>query len=62
MAWKRAAPKLRAMRHADIRRQNNAQAIDALNTLFRRSIAGHTPPKTCGFVKMYEALRRLPHG
>lgn len=62
LAWKKAAPKLRAVRHADIRRQDNARAIDSLNSLFRRVIKERTPRRSCGFVKMYEALRRQSNG
>jgi hypothetical protein len=58
LAWKRAAPRIRAMRNVDIRRQSNAQAIISLNSLFRQAIKQTAPPKSSGFVKMYEALRR----
>jgi hypothetical protein len=58
LSWKRAAPALLAMRHADIRRQNNAQAIEALNSLFREAIRRSPPRKSSGFVQMYEILKR----
>ncbi len=58
LAWKNAAPRLRAARHADIRRQNNAQAIESLNSLFRQIMTTHVPRKTSGFVEMYAALKR----
>jgi hypothetical protein len=62
LAWKHAAPKLRARRHADIRRQNNAEAIKSLDSLFRQVIARHVPSRTSGLVKMYEVLKRQPNG
>ena len=58
MQWKRAAPFLAAARRNDIRRQNTAQAIDALDEVFRLAIKTQPPAPTSGFVKMYEILKR----
>jgi hypothetical protein len=58
MQWKRAAPHLAAARRRDIRRQNTAQAIDALDEIFRHAIKTRPPARTSGFVKMYEILKR----
>jgi hypothetical protein len=46
------------MRHADIRRQDNAKAILSLNSLFRQAIKQNPPSNTSGFVDMYKVLRR----
>ena len=59
IAWKKAAPKLAAARRADIRRQNNAKAIESLNSLFRETIRKSKPRKTSGLVQMYQAFSRL---
>jgi hypothetical protein len=61
-AWKRAAPALRAMRHADIRRQDNAQTIEALDSLFRETIKRNPPRTSSGFVEMYRILSRQKNG
>jgi hypothetical protein len=58
MAWKRAGPELQAMRHADIRRQDNAAAIVALNSLFREALKRNLPRSSSGFVEMYKILAR----
>lgn len=62
LAWRDAGPALRAMRHADIRRQDNALAIVALNSLFRVAIKQNPPRPSSGFVKMYEILGRQTSG
>jgi hypothetical protein len=56
--WKTAAPALRRARHADIRRENNAQAMDALNSLYREAIKSRPARQTSGFVQMYRTLAR----
>ena len=58
MQWKRAAPLLAAARRDGIRRQNAAQAIDSLNSLFREAIKRKKPSRSSGFVEMYRILRR----
>jgi hypothetical protein len=58
MQWKRAAPLLAAARRNDIRRQNTAQAIDSLNSLFLEAIKRRKPSRTSGFVEMYRILRK----
>jgi hypothetical protein len=58
MQWKAAAPALRKARHADIRRQNNALAMDALNSLFREAIKRRPARRTSGLVEMYRVLAR----
>jgi hypothetical protein len=58
MQWKRAAPFLAEQRRRDIRRENPAQAIDALDSIFRHAIKTRLPSRTSGFVKMYEILNR----
>jgi hypothetical protein len=58
MAWKNAGPALRSMRHADIRREDNATAILALNSLFREAMKRSPPRMTSGFVEMYKILAR----
>jgi len=58
MQWKRAAPHLAAARRDDVRRQNTARAIDALDEVFRHAIKTTPPARTSGFVKMYEILKR----
>lgn len=60
MQWKAAAPALRKARHADIRRQDNAAAMDALNSVFREAIKGGTGRRAGGFVEMYRVLSRRP--
>jgi hypothetical protein len=61
MQWKAAAPALRKARHADIRRQDNAKALDVLNSLFREAIKGGTGRRASGFVEMYRILSRRPN-
>ena len=58
MQWKRAAPHLAAARRNDIRQENNAQAVDALDEIFRHAIKTRRPAPTSGFVTMYEILKR----
>lgn len=58
MQWKAAAPALRRARHADIRRQDNAAAMDALNSIFREAIKGGSGRRASGFVEMYRILSR----
>ena len=58
MQWKAAAPALRRARHADIRRTDNAAAMDALNSLFREAIKRPTGRRASGFVEMYRILSR----
>ena len=58
MQWKAAAPALRRARHADIRRQDNAAAMDALNSLFREAIKGRSRRRASGFVEMYRIFSR----
>jgi len=60
MQWKAAAPALRKARHADIRRQNNALALDSLNSLFRTAIRRKSDRRAAGFVEMYRILLRRP--
>jgi hypothetical protein len=61
-AWERAAPLLRAQRHRDIRRQNNADAIEAFDSYFKHIMKTNLPKKTSGLVEMYKLLRRQPRG
>jgi hypothetical protein len=58
MQWKAAAPALRKVRHADIRRENNVMAMDALNSLFRQAIKSTPARRTSGLVQMYRILSR----
>ena len=58
MQWKRAAPFLAQARREDIRRQNTAQAIDSLNSIFLHAIKCKKPSHTSGFVEMYRILSR----
>jgi hypothetical protein len=58
MQRKRATPFLAAARRNDIRRQNTARSIDALDGVFRLAIKTQLPAPTSGFVKMYEILMR----
>jgi len=60
LQWKSAAPALRKARHADIRRQNNVLAMDALNSLFREAIKRKSNRRAQGFVEMYRILSRQP--
>jgi hypothetical protein len=61
LQWKAAAPALRKARHADIRRQNNVQAMDALNSLFREMTKRKSNRRAQGFVEMYRVLSRQPN-
>jgi hypothetical protein len=61
MQWKAAAPALRKARHADIRRQNNARAMDALNSIFREAIKERSNRRASGLVEMYRILSRRPN-
>jgi hypothetical protein len=56
--WKAAAAALRAARHADIRRQDNAEAIVALGELSRHVLERARPRRSPGFVEMYRILAR----
>lgn len=58
LQWKAASPALRKARHADIRRQNNVLAMDALNSLFREAIKRKSNRRAQGFVEMYRILSR----
>jgi hypothetical protein len=58
MQWKAAAPRLRKARHNDIRRQNNAKAMDALNSLWREALKRKSNRRASGFVEMYKVLSR----
>ncbi len=58
MQWKAAAPALRKQRHADIRRQDNAKAMDALNSLFLVAIKQKSNRRAKGFAEMYRILSR----
>jgi len=60
MQWKAAAPALRRQRHADIRRQDNAAAMDSLNSIFREAIKAGTGRRASGFVEMYRLFSRRP--
>jgi hypothetical protein len=60
MQWKAAAPALRKQRHLDIRRQNNAAAIDALNSLVHEAIKKPSKRRAEGLVEMYKILSRQP--
>jgi hypothetical protein len=61
MQWKAAAPALRKQRHVDIRRQDNARAIDAINSLVREAIKKPSNRRAAGFVEMYRILSRQPN-
>jgi hypothetical protein len=61
MQWKAAAPALRKQRHADIRKQNNVEVIDSLNSLFREAIKARSKRRAAGFVTMYRILSRRPN-
>jgi hypothetical protein len=58
MQWKRAAPHLAAARRESIRRQNNANSIASLNSLYLEAIKHKKPSRTSGFVEMYRVLMR----
>ena len=58
MQWKAAAPALRAQRHKDIRRQDNAAAMDSLNSMFREAVKRRSDRRASGFVEMYRVLSR----
>jgi hypothetical protein len=58
MQWKAAGPALRKARHADIRRQNNAQVIFSLNELSRHVLKRSRSRTPTGFVQMYKVLAR----
>ena len=62
MQWKRAAPFLRAQRHKDIRKQDNARAIELLDSVFTEATRNKRRTTTSGFVKMYEVLKRQKQG
>lgn len=56
MQWKAAAPALRKARHADIRRENNAQVIRSLDELSRYVLRTSKSRTSSGFVQMYRIL------
>lgn len=58
MRWKAAAPALRKARHADIRRQNNAQVIVSLDELSRHLLKRTRSRIPWGLVQMYKVLGR----
>ena len=58
LAWTRATPRLRAIQHAEIRRENNGQPIESLNSLFREMIRKTSIRRTSGLVEMYKVLKR----
>lgn len=58
MQWKAAAPRLRKARHADIRRQNNAQVLCSLDELSRHVLKNAKPRTSSGLVEMYRVLAR----
>jgi hypothetical protein len=58
MQWKRAAPFLAAQRRRDIRRQNNARAMEHLEWFFSQAIKNKKPSRSSGFVQMHQILRR----
>jgi len=58
MQWKAAAPALRKARHADIRRQNNAQVIFSMGELSRHVLKRERSRIPTGFVQMYKVLGR----
>jgi hypothetical protein len=60
MQWKAAAPFLRKLRHADIRRQNNAEVIASLSDLTDYVLKRDRSRRTSGFTQMYEILARKP--
>ena len=62
MQWKAAGAALRKARHADVRRQDNAAALDAMNSLFREATRGGSGRRASGFVEMYRILSRRPGG
>ena len=61
MQWKAAAPALRKARHADIRRENNAQVIRSLDDLSRHVLKNAKSRTSSGFVQMYKVLGRASH-
>ena len=62
MQWKAAAPRLRKARHADIRRQNNAQVIRSMDELSRHILKNAKSRTPSGFVQMYKILVRATKG
>ena len=56
--WTAAAPALRKARHADIRRQNNANVIHSLEELSRHVLKRLPSRSSTGFVQMYKVLGR----
>jgi hypothetical protein len=60
MQWKAAGPALRRQRHRDIRRQNNATAIEALSDLSNYHRKRAKSRMAEGFVQMYKVLGWKP--
>jgi hypothetical protein len=58
MRWKNATPALARMRHADIRRQSNAQVILGMGELSRQVRKRSRSRVPWGFVEMYQILAR----
>ncbi len=58
--WIAAAPLLRKQRHRDIRRQNNAKAIEALTEISNYNRKRAKSRRTSGLVEMYKALGWKP--
>jgi len=58
MRWKKAAPALARMRHADIRRQNNTKVIQGMGELSRQVLKRSRSRVPWGFVEMYRVLAR----
>jgi hypothetical protein len=58
--WKAAAPALRKARHADIRRQNDAEVILGMAELSRHVLKRSRSRVPTGFVEMYRILSRQP--
>ena len=62
MRWKNATPALARMRHADIRRQNNAKVILGMGEITRQALRRSPSRVPWGFVQMYEILARGSKG
>ncbi len=61
MQWKAAEPALRKARHADIRRENNAEVLNSLNSIFRIAMRSKMKRRSSGLVEMYRVLLRRPN-
>jgi CMP-2-keto-3-deoxyoctulosonic acid synthetase len=62
MAWKNATPALARMRHADIRRQNNAKVILGMGEISKQVLKRSRSRVPWGFVQMYKILARGSKG